>query len=163
MKTDILYRTSSRMTALECFDNSSREHRELIQKKMYLCQCFGMPIPFEFGWGRQGVFSRELCFAANTVIKYAPKFCDKYEITPKEQKVIDYINDLDLQIEKKSLMMDECFFYRLLADMAYAETTELLCDKSEIARFLRKSYPIYKDDFNGTYAVFSFMKKKSFA
>ena len=135
------------MTALECFDNSSREHRELIQKKMYLCQCFGMTIPFDFGWGRQ----------------YAPKFCDKYEITPKEQKVIDYINDLDLQIEKKSLMMDECFFYRLLADMAYAETTELLCDKSEIARFLRKSYPIYKDDFNGTYAVFSFMKKKSFA
>lgn len=163
MKNDILYKTSSRMTALECFDNSTREHRELIQKKMYLCQCFGMPIAFDFEWSRQGVFSPELCFAANTVIKYAPKFCNKYKITPTEQKVIDYINDLELQIEKKSLMMDECFFYRLLADMAYAETTKLLCSKSEIAQFLRNTYPIYKEDFNGTYAVFSFMKKKSFA
>lgn len=151
------------MTALDCFDNSSRESRELIQKKMYLCKCLGVTIPFDFEWSKYGAFSDELRFAANTVIKYAPKFNNAYELTSKEQKIIDYINALELQIEKKSLMMDESFFYQLLADMFYAETEVCLYGKSEIAQFLRNTYPIYKEDFNGTYAVFSFLKQKSFA
>lgn len=162
MKTSILYRTAALMTALDCFDNSSRESRELIQKKMYLCQCFGVPIPFDFEWSKYGVFSDDLRFAANTVIKYDPKFNDAYEITPKEQKIIDYINDLELQIENRSLMMDESFFYRLLADMSFAETSGGFFHKKTLSQFLRSTYPIYKEDFDGTYAVFSFMRRKSF-
>lgn len=162
MNTLMLNKIAVWMAALECFNNV-REDRQLFQKKIYLCQCFGISIPFIFEWSRHGVFSPELNFAANTVIKYAPKFCNAYELTSKEQKIIDYINDLELQIEKKSLMIDEPFFYQLLADMTYAETEVCLYGKSEIAQFLRNTYPIYKEDFNGTYAVFSFIKQKSFA
>lgn len=163
METSILYKTAAWMTALNCFDNSSREERELIQKKFYLCRYFGVNIPFYFVWKKYGVFSPELSYAANTVIKYAPKFCNAYELTLKEQKIIDYINNLELQIEKRSLMMDESSFYQLLADMIYAETEVFLYGKSDVAQFLRNTYPVYKEDFNGTYAIFSSMRRKLFS
>jgi len=119
--------------------------RILLQKKIYLAQDIGLPLGYGYSWYIHGPYSTDLTTVAYQIIPEGFDSIEKNTFKEPYAKMISRVNELEAEIEKRSLQISTVQWYELIVLVAYWNKRSYKTEDSIIEK-IKETKPQFSED-----------------